>query len=60
MEPAPAASLVPLVEARLAASPMVAARKGGQPVVHRQRIEMAWQRYPGPPGLTHTRASTTP
>jgi len=50
MEPASAASLVPLVEARLAAMPMVAARKGGQPVAHRQRIEMAGQRYPGPPG----------
>ena len=50
MEPASAASLVPLVEARLATTPMAAARKGGQPVAHRQGIEMAGQRYPGPPG----------
>jgi hypothetical protein len=43
MEPASAASLAPLVEARLATTPMVAARKGGQPVAHQQRIDLGWQ-----------------
>lgn len=50
MEPASTASLVPLVEARLAATPMVAARKGGIPVAHQQRIDLAWQRVAGRPG----------
>jgi hypothetical protein len=50
MQPAAAASLVPLVEARLATTPMVAARKGGQPVAHQQRIDLGWQPATGRPG----------
>jgi hypothetical protein len=50
MEPASAASLVPLVEARLATTPMVAARKGGRPVAHQQRIDLGWQPATGRPG----------
>lgn len=50
MEPASTVSLMPLVEARLAATPMVAARKGGQPVAHHQRIDLVWQRVVGRPG----------
>jgi hypothetical protein len=50
MEPASTASLAPLVEARLATTPMVAARKGGQPVAHQQRIDLGWQPAAGRPG----------
>lgn len=50
MEPPATASLMPLVEARLAATPMVAARKGGQPVAHQQRIDLGWQPVAGRPG----------
>jgi hypothetical protein len=44
MEPASTASLLPLVEARLAGTAMLAARKDGKPVAHQQRIDLAWQR----------------
>ncbi len=50
MEPASTASLAPLVEARLATTPMVAARRGGQPVAHQQRIDLGWQPAAGRPG----------
>jgi len=50
MEPSSTASLASLVEARLAATPMVAARKGGQPVAHQQRIDLTWQQAVGRPG----------
>jgi hypothetical protein len=50
MEPATSADLAPLVEARLAGTPMAAARMGGRPVAHRQRIDLAWERTPGPSG----------
>lgn len=50
MEPSSTASLSSLVEGRLAATPMVAARKGGQPVAHQQRIDLTWQQVVGRPG----------
>jgi hypothetical protein len=50
MEPAASAGLAPLVEARLAGTPMAAALMDGRPVAHRQRIDLAWERTPATPG----------
>jgi hypothetical protein len=50
LQPASAASLLPLVEARLAGTPMIAARKAGQPVAHQQRIELSLHLPAGQPG----------
>jgi hypothetical protein len=50
LQPAEAASLLPLVEARLAGTPMRAARKAGQPVAHQQRIELSLQPAAARPG----------
>ena len=44
VEPSSLASLAPLIEARLRQTPMVAARKAGKPVPHRQTIELGLTR----------------
>ena len=50
IEPASMAGLTPLIEARLADTVMVAARKSGQPVAQQQRIDLGWERSPARPG----------
>ncbi len=50
MEPASTETLAPMVEARLAATAMVAAHKQGQPVAHVQRVDLGWERVKGPAG----------